>query len=72
MGELPLPRKPRERIKRNPLIFNLSRLKWEALTSGRIKPVVYDALAAADAALAHMLVESGRHIGKIVLTWKNV
>jgi putative ABC transport system ATP-binding protein len=33
MGELPLPRKPRERIKRNPLILHLSRLKWEALNS---------------------------------------
>jgi hypothetical protein len=30
MCEPPLPRKPRERIKRNPLIFQLSRLKWEA------------------------------------------
>ena len=30
MGELPLPRKPRERINRNPLILHLSRLKWEA------------------------------------------
>jgi len=33
MRELPLPRKPRERIKRNPLILHLSRLKWEALLS---------------------------------------
>ena len=31
MCELPLPRKPRERIKRNPLILHLSRLKWEAV-----------------------------------------
>jgi catechol 2,3-dioxygenase-like lactoylglutathione lyase family enzyme len=30
MCDPPLPRKPRERIKRNPLILHLSRLKWEA------------------------------------------
>ena len=30
MSELPLPRKPREQIKRNPLILHLSRLKREA------------------------------------------
>jgi hypothetical protein len=33
MGELPLQGKPRERIKRNPLILHLSRLKSEALLS---------------------------------------
>jgi hypothetical protein len=40
MCELPLPRKQRERIKRNPLILHLSRLKWEAEMRDRLQPDV--------------------------------
>lgn len=42
---------------------------WPLLESGAIKPVVHATFAAADAAQAHALMESNRHIGKIVLTW---
>ena len=42
---------------------------WPHLESGRIKPVIYRELAAADASAAHALMESNQHIGKIVLTW---
>lgn len=42
---------------------------WPLLESGAIKPVIHSTFAAADAAQAHVLMESNQHIGKIVLTW---
>ncbi|MCY1381607.1 putative NAD(P)H quinone oxidoreductase, PIG3 family [compost metagenome] len=42
---------------------------WPLLGSGRIKPVIYRVFDAGDAAAAHALMESNRHIGKLVLTW---
>jgi NADPH2:quinone reductase len=41
---------------------------WPLLASGRIKPIVHGAFPLADAAEAHRLLESGRPIGKLVLT----
>ena len=40
---------------------------WPLIESGRIKPVVYRTLPFEQAAAAHALMESGEHIGKIVL-----
>ncbi len=42
---------------------------WPLLSGGSIKPVIHSTFAAADAAQAHVLMESNQHIGKIVLTW---
>jgi len=50
---------------------------WPWLEAGRVKPIVhaqFAALAATDglpsgAARAHALMQSGEHVGKIVLTW---
>ena len=42
---------------------------WPLLAAGRVRPVIHSTFAAADAAEAHALMESNRHIGKIVLTW---
>ena len=42
---------------------------WPWLAAGRIKPVIHQVFAAADAARAHALMESNQHIGKLVLTW---
>lgn len=42
---------------------------WPLVEAGAIKPVIHGTFAAADAAQAHVLMESNRHIGKIVLTW---
>lgn len=41
---------------------------WPLLVSGRIKPIIYSTFALEDAALAHELMESSQHIGKIILT----
>jgi len=42
---------------------------WPLLSTGRIKPVIHATFDAACAAEAHALMESGAHVGKIVLTW---
>lgn len=41
---------------------------WPLLVSGQIKPVIHSTFALIDAAKAHQLMESSRHIGKIILT----
>ena len=42
---------------------------WPLVESGRVKPVIHQVFAAAQAAEAHALMESSTHVGKIVLTW---
>ena len=42
---------------------------WPLIEQGRIKPVIHSTFVAAEAALAHELMESNAHVGKIVLTW---
>jgi len=42
---------------------------WPLIEAGRIKPIVYRVLDAAQAADAHALMESGEHVGKIILRW---
>ena len=42
---------------------------WPLYESGRVKPVIHRVFAAAEAPAAHALMESGTHVGKIVLTW---
>lgn len=42
---------------------------WPLIAAGRIRSVVHGTFEAADAASAHTLMESGQHVGKIVLTW---
>jgi len=47
----------------------LRRQVWPWLSAGRVKPVIYQVFPAAEAAQAHGLMESNRHIGKLVLSW---
>lgn len=42
---------------------------WPLLETGAVKPVVHRVFPAAEAAAAHALMESGSHVGKIVLSW---
>ena len=42
---------------------------WPLIETGRIKPVINRVFPAAQAAQAHALMESGEHVGKIVLDW---
>ena len=45
---------------------------WPLIEQGRIKPVIHSTFAAKDAAQAHALMESNQHIGKIVLSWREL
>ena len=40
---------------------------WPLLESGRVRPVIDHEFPLADAAAAHRYLESGEHIGKVVL-----
>jgi NADPH:quinone reductase len=40
---------------------------WPLLASGRIRPVIHQTFAMADASKGHALMESSRHMGKIML-----
>lgn len=42
---------------------------WPALAAGRIKPVIHCRFDASEVVLAHTMMESSQHVGKIVLTW---
>ena len=42
---------------------------WPLIEAGQIKPVIHRVFPAAQAAQAHALMESGEHVGKIVLDW---
>ena len=42
---------------------------WPLLESGTAKPIIYRSFPARDAAKAHELMESSKHIGKIMLEW---
>jgi NADPH:quinone reductase len=44
---------------------------WPLIEAGRVKPVIERVFEARDAAAAHALMESGQHVGKIVLRWTN-
>jgi len=42
---------------------------WPWIDSGKVKPVIHQVFPAEQAALAHALMESNQHIGKLVLQW---
>ena len=43
---------------------------WPLIEAGSVKPIIHQMFPAAQAAQAHMLMESSTHVGKIVLTWQ--
>jgi NADPH2:quinone reductase len=44
---------------------------WPLFDSGQIKPIIHSTFTLSDAALAHELMQSSQHIGKIILTVNN-
>lgn len=42
---------------------------WPLLASGKIRPVIFKTFPADQVVQAHQLMESGQHIGKLVLQW---
>jgi len=61
--------RPRSLAFKAAIAGQLRRHVWPLIASGRIRPVIAEVFPAAEAAQAHALMESSRHIGKIVLDW---
>ncbi|MDB5816952.1 MAG: NAD(P)H-quinone oxidoreductase [Rhizobacter sp.] len=47
----------------------LREVAWPWLEGGKVKPVIHQVFPAAEAAKAHEMMESGSHVGKMVLSW---
>jgi len=61
--------RPRPVAFKSAIAASLRRSVWPWLEAGTVKPVIFKVFPAEQAAAAHMLMESGEHIGKMVLTW---
>jgi NADPH2:quinone reductase len=61
--------RPRPEALKAAIAASLRDQVWPLIEAGRIKPIVHRVFAAAQAADAHSLMESGEHVGKIVLRW---
>ncbi|KAF5742247.1 oxidoreductase family protein [Tripterygium wilfordii] len=49
------------------IVSDVEKNVWPAITSGKVRPVISKYLPLSEAAEAHRLMESSKHIGKIVL-----
>ncbi len=61
--------RPRPVAFKSAIAQSLRQHVWPLIAAGKIKPVIHSTFAAAQAADAHVLMESNQHVGKIVLTW---
>ena len=61
--------RPRPVAFKTAIAVALRKTVWPWLASGRVKPVIHQVFPADQAARAHELMESNRHIGKLVLAW---
>lgn len=59
--------RPRSVTEKGDIADALRREVWPLLESGVVKPIVYRTFPLPEAAAAHRLMESGEHVGKIVL-----
>ena len=59
--------RPRSPVEKGLIAAELKARVWPLLSTGRIKPILYKTFPLAEADKAHALMESGEHIGKIVL-----
>jgi len=61
--------RPRPVAFKSAIAASLRRQVWPWLDDGTVKPVIHQVFPADQAAAAHALMESNRHVGKIVLSW---
>jgi putative PIG3 family NAD(P)H quinone oxidoreductase len=59
--------RPRDAAFKSLVTDELQRLVWPLVEEGRLKPVIDSTFPMAEAAAAHARMESGEHVGKIVL-----
>jgi NADPH2:quinone reductase len=62
--------RPRTSAVKAAIATALRKSVWPLLEQGRCKPPIYRVLPAQQAALAHALMESSVHVGKIMLDWQ--
>jgi len=60
--------RPRKAEFKAAIAQNLKQSVWPLLEQGKVKPVIYKTFPLERAGEAHLLMESGSHIGKLVLT----
>ena len=60
--------RPRSVEEKTRIAQALLKLVWPKLEAGEINPIIHAIFKLKDAANAHRLMESGKHIGKIILT----
>jgi NADPH2:quinone reductase len=63
--------RPRDIAFKSALAREIEEKVWPVLENGKFKPVIYQSFPMKEAAKAHALMESGTHIGKIVLINEN-
>jgi len=63
--------RPRTVAQKAAIAQDLLKQVWPLLESGKVKPVIHATFPLKDAKLAHELMESSKHIGKIMLQVKN-
>ena len=59
--------RPQSDAEKSAIARDLGREVLPLLESGEIRPVIHESFALADASAAHELMESSRHMGKLVL-----
>lgn len=59
--------RPRSVERKGEIALALKERVWPLIEAGEIRPIIHATFPLADAAAAHRLMESGEHIGKIVL-----
>ena len=60
--------RPRDIGFKSSVAAKLKEFVWPWLETGKVRPIVFETFPLEKAAEAHRLMESSRHIGKIVLT----
>jgi NADPH:quinone reductase len=60
--------RPRSVAEKGAIARSLKERVWPLIEAGKVAPVMFQTFPLAEAAAAHRLMESSRHIGKIVLT----
>jgi NADPH2:quinone reductase len=64
--------RPMSSEEKSSIAENLKTVIWPLIESGKIRPKIFAVFPLSDASEAHRLMESGRHIGKIVLSVSNL
>ena len=59
--------RPRDADEKARLAGEIERVVWPWIAAGRVKPIIDKVFPLADAAAAHAWLESGAHLGKVVL-----